>query len=74
MSGIKVVILSFVFISLILFIQVCQDLPREPGARLVFEEEKYDFGKVEQGVVLTHVFDFENIGEDTLKISRVLSS
>ena len=74
MTGMKIVFQLFVFISLILIIQVCQNLPREPGARLVFEEEKYDFGKVEQGVVLTHIFDFENIGEDTLKISRVRSS
>ena len=74
MSGIKIVILSFVFISLILFIQVCQDVPREPGARLVFEEENYDFGEIEQGVLLTHTFSFENIGEDTLKISKVLTS
>ena len=70
----KIVFQMFVFISLILFIQVCQDVPGESGARLVFEEENYDFGEIEQGVVLTHVFNFENIGEDTLKISRVLSS
>ena len=74
MTGMKIVFQLFVFISLILFIQVCQDVPREQGARLVFEEENYDFGEIEQGVVLTHVFNFENIGEDTLKISRVLSS
>ncbi len=74
MTGIKIVIPSFVFIFLILFMPGCRDIPREPGARLVFEEENYDFGKIEQGVVLTHVFSFENIGEDTLKISRVHSS
>lgn len=74
MPGIKIVILMFVFISLILFMQVCRDISREPGARLVFEEENYDFGEIEQGVVLTHVFNFKNIGEDTLKISRVHSS
>jgi hypothetical protein len=58
MSGIKIVILLFVYISLILFMQNCRDIPREPGARLVFEEENYAFGEI----------------EDTLKISRVHST
>ena len=74
MPGIKIIVLLFVFISLILFMPGCGDIPREPGARLVFEEENYDFGEIEQGIVLTHVFNFKNIGEDTLKISRVHSS
>lgn len=71
MSGTKIIILLFVCISLILFMLSCSDIPREPGARLVFEEEIYEFGEIEEGVVLTHVFNFKNTGADTLKISRV---
>jgi hypothetical protein len=74
MTAVKIVFQFFVSISLVLFIQVCQDLPREPGARMVFERDDHDFGEIEEGVVLTHTFEFTNTGEDTLEIAKVLSS
>jgi hypothetical protein len=52
----------------------CQDVARKPGAEIVFDEINHDFGQIEQGTVVTHIFNFENIGADTLKIARVLSS
>ena len=41
------------------------------GALLVLEEESFDFGEAEEGTVLTHVFNFQNCGDDTLRIRRV---
>jgi hypothetical protein len=39
--------------------------------RAVFKETAHDFGKVKQGEVLTHEFDFTNDGTDTLVVERV---
>ena len=47
----------------------CQD--GIEGPHMVLEEDSYDFGEAEQGEVLTHVFNFENCGSDTLRIKRV---
>ena len=46
----------------------------ERAAKIKFTEDSFDFGKIEQGEVLTHVFVFQNTGEETLKIKRVSSS
>jgi hypothetical protein len=62
-----IVFLTFVFVH-------CQDVPRKPGAEIVFDKQSHDFGEVEQGVIVSHVFNFENIGADTLEIGRVRSS
>ena len=43
-------------------------------AILVFEEETYDFGEVNNDTVLTHVFKFQNTGTDTLFIKGVRGS
>jgi hypothetical protein len=39
--------------------------------RAVFKETAHDFGKIKQGEVLTHEFDFTNDGADTLVVERV---
>jgi len=44
------------------------------GPQMHFAEERHDFGQVEGDTLLTHVFTFENTGEDTLRIYRVRSS
>ena len=38
------------------------------------QEEAYDFGKIPQGKPVTHIFNVENAGKDSLKISNVQSS
>ncbi len=40
-------------------------------ARAVFRATAHDFGKVKQGEVLTHEFEFRNDGTDTLVVERV---
>jgi hypothetical protein len=44
------------------------------GPKIKFKEESKDFGKMKQGKVLTHIFVFENEGDETLKINRVKTS
>jgi hypothetical protein len=51
-----------------------QDSNEKSGARLVFDNESYDFGEVSNDTVLTHVFEFENPGTDTLFIGNVRGS
>jgi hypothetical protein len=46
----------------------------EAGAKIKFKEDSVDFGKIKQGEVMTHVFVFQNVGEEILKIKRVQSS
>lgn len=42
--------------------------------KMIFEHESWDFGRVNQGEMLTHVFPFSNKGDDTLLINRVRTS
>jgi len=51
-----------------------QDSENKSNAKIVFEEESYDFGEVSNDTVLTHVFEFENSGTDTLFIRSVRGS
>jgi hypothetical protein len=70
----KLIELMLVFTFLIFVFVHCQDVPRKPGAEIVFDKQSHDFGEVKQGGVFSHVFKFENIGADTLEIGRVRSS
>jgi hypothetical protein len=51
-----------------------QPIQREPGARLVLEEDNYDYGEVFEGTVVTYDFKFTNAGSDTLVIKKVGTS
>jgi len=39
--------------------------------KIEFKEETFDFGKIIQGEAVTHVFEFENMGDETLTIKNV---
>jgi hypothetical protein len=41
---------------------------------LGLKEEVYDFGRIPQGRPVTHIFNVDNIGQDSLKISNVQAS
>lgn len=49
-------------------------LGAQQSPTLKFKEERWDFGNVKQGKVLTHVFRFENAGTAPLIISNVRTS
>lgn len=44
------------------------------GARLVFVEESFDFGDIQQGDKVDHTFEFENAGDQPLILSNVLTT
>lgn len=44
------------------------------GPKIKFNEETWDFGRVKQGKVLTHVFVFKNEGDETLLVKKVKTS
>jgi hypothetical protein len=46
----------------------------EQGPQVKFQEEKWDFGKVKEGQVKSHVFAFDNTGDAPLLIKRVRTS
>jgi hypothetical protein len=46
----------------------------DQGPKIQFQELKWDFGNKKEGVVLTHKFRFENIGDQPLIITRVRTS
>lgn len=41
------------------------------GPKIVFKESSFDFGDINQGDVVEHVFDFENTGNEPLILSDV---
>jgi hypothetical protein len=51
-----------------------QDSEQISKAKIVFDQDNYDFGEVSNDTVLTHVFKFENPGTDTLFIKSVRGS
>ena len=44
------------------------------GEMLVLKEIEYDFGKIQQGKPVTHIFEVLNNGSDSLKIENVQAS
>lgn len=45
-----------------------------PSPRLEFEEMEHDFGVINEGDTVTHVYRFRNTGSDTLRIGKVRAS
>jgi Protein of unknown function (DUF1573) len=41
------------------------------GPRIEVKELRYDFGKVVQGTVVSHVFEVRNAGNETLEIEHI---
>jgi len=41
---------------------------------VVFEEEDYDFGRIESGQAVEHSFEFINAGNEDLLIEKIVSS
>ncbi|MBE2256153.1 MAG: DUF1573 domain-containing protein [Ignavibacteria bacterium] len=71
--------LNFIFTLTILIVTLTGNLffsensesKKDKNARIQFNELKYDFGKVEEGIQLSHIFKFKNTGEETLIIKSV---
>lgn len=46
----------------------------EAGPRIVFIEDAFDFGDIQQGDKVEHTFEFENAGSEPLVLSNVLTT
>ena len=68
---------TYLFITLVMITLaacVLAESNHESGslpAKIEFKEASHDFGDIAEGVKAEHVFKFNNIGEDTLRITRV---
>jgi hypothetical protein len=49
-------------------------IPAGPPTTIKFEEESFDFGKANEGDVVTHVFKFTNTGKEPLTIADAKGS
>jgi hypothetical protein len=50
------------------------DQTKSGGPNIHFEQTQHNFGKVQEGKVYTHSFQFSNTGKETLQIKDVKSS
>jgi hypothetical protein len=70
--------LLLIVLTLSVFALSAQDAAvfEEPvsGPKIKFSEEKFDFGDIEQGEVVEHVFAFENTGNQPLVLSNVMTT
>lgn len=69
---VQIIILSLTTISLLA--SDSTQVAISDGPHMQFEEETFDFGTIEEGQIVEHVFHFRNVGLDTLHISKVRSS
>ncbi|MEL7119020.1 MAG: DUF1573 domain-containing protein [Bacteroidota bacterium] len=49
-------------------------IPEGPTTTVAFEEERFDFGEVNEGEVVSHLYTFKNTGSEPLIISRAKGS
>ncbi|MDF1612332.1 MAG: DUF1573 domain-containing protein [Stygiobacter sp.] len=70
----KVKYVLFMFTFLLLGLNTYQLQAQVKSSKISFIETKHDFGKVQQGRVLTYIFKFQNNGEDSLEIKNVRAS
>lgn len=54
--------------------QTQQNKPQGGDAAFQFEETNYNFGEIQEGNTVEHVFQFKNVGDAPLKISKADAS
>jgi hypothetical protein len=47
---------------------------REIKPGLVFNEMEYNFGIIKSDTIISHIYQFENVSPDTIKINKVGTS
>lgn len=79
MKNTFMILISLFGLCLISYAQV-ESMIMEPEysvnafAKIVMMEDEHDFGKIEKGIPVSHTFEFENIGDAPLLISKVKTS
>ncbi len=61
--------MRFGWMAVVLYIMVLPAAAQQP--EITFEQEKWDFGRIKEGEIVTHIFTFTNKGDSPLKIQRV---
>ena len=64
----------FCILILMPVLAAAQTVEPPEGPLLIFSETSYDFKNVPEDTVVTHIFEFSNMGTDTLFIKRVTGS
>lgn len=62
---------NLIFLTVLLCLIFVVSLVAQDKAKIKFVKEQHDFGKVEQGKVLTYSFKFKNVGDAPLTIKNV---
>lgn len=73
----KKLIALFVGVFLVVQVHAQQASNKEEkvdGPQITFLESTHDFGDIEQGTKVNHVFEFENSGTEPLILSNVLTT
>ncbi len=65
---------SVIFLTVLLCLVFVVSLVAKDTAKIKFVKEKHDFGKVEEGKVLTYSFKFKNVGDAPLTIKNVTTT
>ena len=62
-----------VVLSMVVFVGVSQEVELDPanGPIITFSEKMFEFGEINQGDIVEHVFTFENTGNAPLILSDV---
>ena len=70
--------LVFTFFALLLSVAVMAQTGTEKasqnGPKITFQETEYNFGDIQQGEKVEHVFTFENTGNEPLILSNVMTT
>lgn len=66
--------IRYLFFGLILAATLGFQDGKQGGAKIEFFSDSYDFGEIEEGTVVEHVFKFKNSGNAALEIKKVKGS
>ena len=67
-------LVSFLFGTFVVFFALAQETENQtvkPGPQITFEEKTFDFGDIQQGDQVEHIFAFENTGNEPLILTNV---
>ena len=62
------------FLSVAVMAQSGTEKASQSGPKITFQESEYNFGDIQQGEKVEHVFKFENSGTEPLVLSNVMTT
>ena len=67
-------IMLTLFVALFAYVGFAQNATNNPTAVVKFKEMRHNFGKIKQGVPVTHDFEFTNISNSPVVIENAMAS